>query len=37
MSECYAESAVMTLDKHFQLYRRHGRLAIPVVMPNAAW
>ncbi len=34
MSECYADSAVMTLDGHFRLYRRHSRLAIPVVMPD---
>jgi len=34
MSECYADSAVMTLDRHFRLYRRHGRQAIPVVMPD---
>jgi len=34
MSECYADSAVMTLDSHFRLYRRHGRLAISVLMPD---
>ncbi len=34
MSECYAESAVMSLDRQFLIYRRHGRQTIPVVMPD---
>jgi predicted nucleic acid-binding protein len=33
MSELYADSAVLTLDTHFKLYRRHGRQTIPVLMP----
>jgi len=34
MSECYTDSAVMTVDSHFRIYRRHSRLAIPVIMPE---
>jgi len=34
MSECHADSAVMTLDSHFRIYRRHVRQAIPVIMPE---
>jgi uncharacterized protein len=33
MSECHADSAVLTLDSHFRLYRRHGRVVVPVIMP----
>ena len=33
MSEVYPESRVFTLDSDFALYRRHGRQAIPTIMP----
>ncbi len=34
MSEIQANSAVWTLDRGFQVYRRHRRQVIPVVMPE---
>lgn len=34
MSELHAHSAVLTLDRHFTIYRRHGRQVIPIVMPS---
>jgi len=34
MSERQAGAVVMTLDGDFRLYRRHGRQAIPVVIPD---
>lgn len=34
MSECCGDSAVLTLDGHFRLYRRHGRLVVPAIMPD---
>jgi predicted nucleic acid-binding protein len=34
MSERHANTVVMTLDGDFRLYRRHGRQAIPVVIPD---
>ena len=33
MTELDESSAVMTLDSDFLVYRRHGRQAIPVLMP----
>ena len=33
MSERVADSAVFTLDSDFRIYRRHGRQAIPLIMP----
>ena len=33
MTELDESSAVMTLDGDFLVYRRHGRQAIPVLMP----
>jgi uncharacterized protein len=34
MSELRSTVVVMTLDGDFRLYRRHGRQAIPVVLPE---
>src|SRR5262245_38563518 len=34
MSEQHTGSTVLTLDHHFRLYRKHGRLVIPTVMPD---
>lgn len=34
MSELYARSTILTLDSDFRVYRRHGRQAIPVIMPS---
>ena len=33
LSEIYADCKVLTLDGHFQRYRRHGRQVIPLVTP----
>ncbi len=33
MAEMNAGAAVFTLDKHFRMYRIHGRQSIPVIMP----
>ena len=33
MTELHEDSVVMTLDRDFLVYRRHGRQAIPVLMP----
>lgn len=33
MSELYPASQVLTLDRHFSLYRRHGRQIIPAILP----
>ena len=33
MSEQHADCAVLTLDRHFRVYRRHGRQVIPTIMP----
>jgi len=33
MTELHGNSVVLTLDRHFKLYRRHGRQAIPTIMP----
>ena len=34
MSEQYPTSVVITLDRHFRIYRRHGRQAIPLIKPD---
>jgi uncharacterized protein len=34
MSEQHPNSVVMTLDRHFRIYRRHGRQAIPLIKPD---
>ena len=34
MAELSAESAVMTLDRDFRLYRKGGRHVVPVIMPE---
>lgn len=34
MSEICAQSSILTLDSDFCVYRRHGRRAIPVIMPE---
>ena len=33
LSELHDSCTVMTLDRDFRLYRRHGRQTIPVLMP----
>ena len=33
MSELYEPSRVLTLDRDFMIYRRHGRKVIPVLSP----
>ena len=35
MSEQLADVAVLTLDRDFRLYRRHGRQVIPTLMPDS--
>lgn len=35
MSELYAGARVFTVDADFRIYRRHGREAIPVILPDA--
>jgi len=34
MAEQHAESPVLTLDRDFTVYRRHGRLTVATVMPD---
>jgi uncharacterized protein len=34
MSEQFAESPVLTLDRDFRVYRKHGRTVIPTLMPE---
>lgn len=34
MTEIYTNPALLTLDKDFRIYRRHGRRTIPCIMPN---
>ena len=34
ISEQYAESAVITLDGDFRIYRKNGRQIIPTIMPD---
>ncbi len=36
MSELVADSAVLTLDGDFRIYRRHRRHKIPVLLPDQA-
>ena len=33
MSEQHGHSTVFTLDRHFKIYRRHGRQVVPTIMP----
>jgi predicted nucleic acid-binding protein len=33
MAEQFDTSAVLTLDRHFQVYRKNGRIVIPTLMP----
>ena len=33
LSEVRRQSTVFTLDSEFRIYRRHGRLTIPTLMP----
>ncbi len=35
MAESSAESAVLTLDADFRVYRKHGRQVVPVVIPDS--
>ena len=35
MSEIYSDSAVLTLDSDFRIYRKHGRQAIPLIAPDS--
>jgi uncharacterized protein len=34
MSEVHSDSLVWTVDRHFSIYRRHGRQVIPTIMPG---
>lgn len=34
MADAYPESAVLTLDSDFLLYRKSGRRVVPVIMPK---
>ena len=34
MAERYPSGIVMTLDRDFRIYRKHGRQVIPVKMPD---
>ena len=34
LSELHADCIVWTTDAHFRIYRRHGRQAIPLLMPQ---
>ena len=34
ISEIYENSAVLTLDSDFKIYRKHRNELIPVIMPN---
>ncbi|RKZ82551.1 MAG: pilus assembly protein [Candidatus Parabeggiatoa sp. nov. 1] len=34
MAEQYPNSAVLTLDRDFWVYRKHGNQVIPVIMPD---
>jgi predicted nucleic acid-binding protein len=36
LSELYAQAVVFSLDHHFQIYRRHGRQPIPLLIPPRA-
>lgn len=35
MSEIHSDSAVLTLDSDFRIYRRHGRQVIPLITPDS--
>ena len=35
MSELHDPCAVLTMDSHFRVYRRHGRHVIPTIMPDS--
>jgi predicted nucleic acid-binding protein len=35
MAEQVADSAILTLDTDFRIYRRHGRQVIPTILPGA--
>ena len=35
MSEILADSPVLTLDSDFRIYRRNGRQAIPLIIPDS--
>ncbi|HEY2800493.1 MAG TPA: PIN domain-containing protein [Chthoniobacterales bacterium] len=35
MSEIHSDSLVWTVDRHFSIYRRHGRQVVPTLMPDA--
>ena len=34
MSEIHTESAILTLDTDFLIYRKHGNRHIPLIMPD---
>jgi predicted nucleic acid-binding protein len=34
MAEHLTQSAVMTLDRDFKIYRKHGRQVIPLIVPS---
>lgn len=34
MAEQYSKGTILTLDHHFRIYRKNGRLVIPVRMPG---
>lgn len=34
MAELYPDGAVLTLDRDFRLYRKHGRRVVPLIIPN---
>lgn len=34
MSEQFSKSTILTLDSDFQIYRKHGRKVIPLIMPD---
>jgi predicted nucleic acid-binding protein len=36
MAEQHPDATVLTLDAHLRVYRKHGRQAIPVILPSAA-
>ena len=34
MAEQFTRSAVLTLDRDFRIYRKHGRQVIPLIVPS---
>ena len=34
LAELFDEASVITLDRDFSIYRKHGRQAIPVIAPE---